>query len=117
MPNEPTMSPLSLVCALLFLWHPYIRGQRIGQQPLVDDLVDESATTLGALLQEPRLNFSSHAPHIFSSVHGLLRQGYNTFFRNGFSVVPCEVPAFTPFYHGWLNDEPPQSPEWLASTP
>ncbi|KAL8679095.1 MAG: hypothetical protein Q9186_004590 [Xanthomendoza sp. 1 TL-2023] len=66
---------------------------------------------------EPRLNFSSPAPHIFSTVHGLLRQGYNTFFPNGFSVVPCEIPAFTPLYHGWLNDKTPQSPEWLASTP
>ncbi|KAL8876133.1 MAG: hypothetical protein Q9198_005616, partial [Flavoplaca austrocitrina] len=72
--------------------------------------------TTGTLAQHP-LNFSSPAPHIFSSVHGLLRQGYNTFFPNGFSIAPCELPAFTPFYHGWLNDEPPQSPEWLASTP
>lgn len=68
-------------------------------------------------IQQRRLNFSSPAPHFFSSVHGSLRQGYNTFFPNGFSIVPCEIPAFTPFYHGWLNDEPPQSPEWLASTP
>lgn len=104
------MSPFTLVCALLFCWHPYVRGQRIEQQTLVDD----SATTL---FQEPRLNFSSHAPYIFSSVHGLLRQGYNTFFPNGFTVVPCEIAAFTPLYHGWLNDEPPESPEWLASTP
>ncbi|KAL8654503.1 MAG: hypothetical protein Q9226_003411 [Calogaya cf. arnoldii] len=68
-------------------------------------------------IQQHRLNFSSPAPHLFSSVHGFLRQGYNTFFPNGFSIVPCEIPAFTPFYHGWLNDEPPKSPEWLASTP
>ena len=68
-------------------------------------------------LAQPSLNFSSPAPHIFSSVHGLLRQGYNAFFPNGFSIAPCELPAFAPYYHGWLNDEPPQSPEWLASTP
>lgn len=64
-----------------------------------------------------RLNFSSSAPHILSSVHGSLRQGHNTFFPNGFSVAPCEIPPFTPLYHGWLNAEPPRSPEWLASTP
>ena len=105
------MSPLWSVYTLLFCcWHPYIRGQRIEQQ----SLVDESATTV---LENLRLNFSSTAPHIFSSVHGFLRQGHNTFFPNGFSVVPCELPAFTLFYHGWLNDEPPRSPEWLASTP
>ncbi|KAL9599245.1 MAG: hypothetical protein Q9219_003947 [cf. Caloplaca sp. 3 TL-2023] len=68
-------------------------------------------------LQASRLNFLSPAPHIFSSIHGLLRQGYSTFYPNGFSVATCEIPAFTPLYHGWLNDEPPQSPEWLAFTP
>lgn len=64
-----------------------------------------------------RLNFSCPTPHFFLSVHGLLRQGYNTFFPNGFSIAACELPTFTAFYHGWLNDEPPRSPEWLSSTP
>ena len=105
MPSAPLLRIL-----LLYYWQLLIQGQRIVQQPLVD----KSTTTL---LQEPQLNFSSPSPYLFSSVHGLLRQGFNTFFPNGFSVVPCEIPAFTPFYHGWLNDEPPQSPEWLASTP
>ena len=104
------MSPFSLGCVLFLSWHSHIQGQKIDQQPLIDG----STTTP---LQEPRLNFSSPAPHIFSSAHGLLRQGYNTFFPNGLSVAPCEIPAFTSFYHGWLNDDPPESPEWLASTP
>lgn len=101
------MSPL--VYALLIGCLSLVHGQRIEQQYTFQ--LPASIT-----LQEPCLNFSSAAPHIFSPVHGLLRQGYNTFFPNGFSVVPCEIPAFTPFYHGWLNAEPPQSPEWLAST-
>ncbi len=100
---------LSLFCALILSWELHTQGQEI-QQPLIG----ESTTKL---LQEPGLNFSSPAPHIFSSAHGLLRQGYNTFFPNGFSVAPCEIPAFTSFYHGWLNDDPPESPEWLAATP
>lgn len=70
-----------------------------------------------SFLPRRHLNFSSTGPYLFSSVHGLLRQGYNTFFPNGFVVAPCEIPAFTLLYHGWLNDEPPQSPEWLAFTP
>ena len=83
----------------------------MGQQRL-------SHKTKSALLEnEPRLNFSSAAPHLFSSVHGLLRQGYKSFFPNGIRVVPWEIPAFTPLYHGWLNEEAPQSPEWLAFAP
>lgn len=69
------------------------------------------------ILSDTRLNFSSPAPHIFSSIHGLLRQGYNTFFPNGFSVVLCEIAPYTPLYHGWLNSDPPKSPEWLSFTP
>ena len=66
--------------------------------------------------RDTRLNFSSTSPHLFSSLHGLLRQGYNTFFPNGHVVAPCQIPPFTLLYHGWLNDQPPQSPEWLAFT-
>lgn len=87
------------------------QSQHTGQQRLSDD-------TKSAVLADDRpLNFSSAAPHIFSSVHGLLRQGYNTFFPNGFTVVPCEIPAFTPLYHGWQSDEAPKSPEWLSFAP
>ncbi|KAI4279894.1 MAG: hypothetical protein L6R38_004880 [Xanthoria sp. 2 TBL-2021] len=95
---------------LLFHWLLVVQGRGFEQQHPV-------TTPASPSLLQHRLNFSSPAPHIFSSVHGLLRQGYNVLFPNGFSVVPCEIPAFTPFYHGWLNDELPQSPEWLASTP
>ena len=83
----------------------------MGQQQLFDK------TSFVSSDNYPHLNFSSAAPHLFSSVHGLLRQGYNTFFPNGFAVVPCEIPAFTPLYHGWLNEEAPQSPEWLSFKP
>ena len=94
----------------LFYWHTYGQSKEIEQHPLI-------AESVSALFEGPRLNFSSSAPHIFSSIYGLVRQGYNTFFPNGFAVVPCEIPAFTPLYHGWLNQEPPQSPEWLAFSP
>ena len=59
-------------------------------------------------------NFSSPAPHYFASVYGLMQQWPNTFFPNGHSVVPCEVPAFTKLYHGRMDGEAPPSPEWVA---
>ena len=87
------------------------QSQHTGQQRLSDEIKS-------ILFENERgLNFSSAAPHIFSSVHGLLRQGYNTFFPNGYTVVPCEIPAFTPLYHGWLSNEAPHSPEWLSFAP
>ncbi|KAK0099313.1 hypothetical protein ONS95_006326 [Cadophora gregata] len=61
-----------------------------------------------------KLNFSSEAPHYFASVYGLLQQWPNTFFPNGHSIVPCEVPAFTKLYHGRMDAELPPSPEWFA---
>ncbi len=81
------MSPLFFVLFLYFL--PTIHGKDTRlQYPLKDFNV--------RFLHGYSLNFSSPAPHIFSSVHGSLRQGHNTFFPNGFSVAPCEIPAFTP---------------------
>ncbi|CAJ2500465.1 Uu.00g033180.m01.CDS01 [Anthostomella pinea] len=61
-----------------------------------------------------RLNFSSAAPYLFSSVSSLLQQWGNTFFPNGHSIVACEIPPYTLFYHGRMDDEVPPSPEWLA---
>ncbi|KAH8682336.1 hypothetical protein BX600DRAFT_505941 [Xylariales sp. PMI_506] len=61
-----------------------------------------------------RLNFSSTAPYLFSSVSSLLQQWGNTFFPNGHNIVPCEIPAYTLFYHGRTDAETPPSPEWLA---
>lgn len=61
-----------------------------------------------------QLNFSSTAPYLFSSVSSLLQQWGNTFFPNGHNIAPCEIPAYTLFYHGRLDDEQPPSPEWLA---
>ncbi len=60
------------------------------------------------------LNFSSASPHIFSSLCYLLQQWPNTFFPNGHSIVPCEVPAYTNLYHGRRDDQIPPGPEWFA---
>jgi hypothetical protein len=59
-------------------------------------------------------NFSSSAPHYFASVYGLLQQWPNTFFPNGHSIAPCEIPAFTKLYHGRQDGDVPPSPEWVA---
>jgi hypothetical protein len=59
-------------------------------------------------------NFSSSAPHYFASAYGLLQQWSNTFFPNGHSIVPCEIPLLTKLYHGRKDAEVPPSPEWVA---
>ena len=59
-------------------------------------------------------NFSSPAPHFFASVYGLLSQWPNTFFPNGHSIVPCEIPPFTNLYHARTDANAPSSPEWFA---
>jgi hypothetical protein len=61
-----------------------------------------------------KFNFSTSAPHYFASIYGLLQQWPNTFFPNGHSIVPCEIPAFTKLYHGRLDGDLPPSPEWVA---
>ncbi|KAF6838573.1 hypothetical protein CPLU01_02374 [Colletotrichum plurivorum] len=60
------------------------------------------------------LNFSSPAPHLFSSAYGLLQQWSNTVFPNGHTMAAVEIPAFTLLYHGRMDEEAPPSPEWLA---
>jgi hypothetical protein len=88
------------------------------------------SATLGASFQAPlfppdrdsvtggdnywKFNFSSAAPHIFASINSVLQQWPNTFFPNGHSIVPCQIPAFTKLYHGRMDGELPPSPEWLA---
>lgn len=59
-------------------------------------------------------NFSSSAPHYFASAYGLLQQWSNTFFPNGHSIVPCEIPPLTRLYHGRKDADVPPSPEWVA---
>jgi hypothetical protein len=59
-------------------------------------------------------NFSSPAPHYFASAYGLLQQWSNTFFPNGHSIAPCEIPPFTKLYHGRRDADVPPSPEWVA---
>lgn len=60
------------------------------------------------------LNFSSPAPHLFSSAYGLLQQWSNTVFPNGHTMAAVEIPAFTLLYHGRMDEEAAPSPEWLA---
>jgi hypothetical protein len=61
-----------------------------------------------------KLNFTSASPHIFSSLRSLLQQWPNTFFPNGHSIVPCEVPAYTNLYHARQDNQIPPDPEWFA---
>ncbi|ORY57140.1 uncharacterized protein BCR38DRAFT_413995 [Pseudomassariella vexata] len=96
-----------LVSALVILGFDLARCESSSQIPL--------STTVSPLEASPwRLNFSSTAPYLFSSVSSLLQQWGNTFFPNGHAVVPCEIPAYTLFFHGRLDGELPPSPEWLA---
>jgi hypothetical protein len=78
------------------------------QKPLTDhDPTSESVS-------QWNFNFSSSAPHYFASAYGLLQQWTNTFFPNGHSIAPCEIPPFTKLYHGRKDDDVPPSPEWVA---
>ena len=61
-----------------------------------------------------QLNFSSPAPHLFAATYTLLQQWSNTIFPNGHVIAPCEIPAYTLFYHGRAASDTPPSPEWLA---
>jgi hypothetical protein len=75
-----------------------------------------SSTGEQSTLQAPQsfLNFSSPAPHIFSSVSGLFEQWSNTFFPNGHTIAACEIPRNTLLYHGRHDSDLPTSPEFLA---
>ncbi|PHH51166.1 hypothetical protein CFIMG_004196RA [Ceratocystis fimbriata CBS 114723] len=92
------------------------------QKPLASSTAgDQSAHVLAPLnLQIPRLdsakslNFSSSAPHLFASAANLLQQWSNTIFPNGQTLAVVEVPPYVMMYHGRLDAETPQSPEWLA---
>lgn len=79
------------------------------QQPLLNPETQLTGSKSGW-----NFNFSSSAPHYFASVYGLLQQWPNTFFPNGHSIAPCEIPAFTKLYHGRTDGEAPPSPEWVA---
>ncbi|ETS82148.1 hypothetical protein PFICI_07150 [Pestalotiopsis fici W106-1] len=85
------------------------------QKPLLGNDASQGTTdNFAASASAWRLNFSSTAPYLFSSVSSLLQQWGNTFFPNGHNIVPCEIPAYTLFYHGRLDGDQPPSPEWLA---
>jgi len=64
--------------------------------------------------EQSNFDFTSTAPHIFSSLRYLLEQWPNTYIPNGHSIVPCEIPAFTTLYHGRRDEKLPSSPEWFA---
>ncbi|KAL3425690.1 hypothetical protein PVAG01_02481 [Phlyctema vagabunda] len=96
-----------LIGVVLFAVRTVSGGQ---QKPLVDETNILGPTTKS----EWNFNFSSPAPHHFASAYGLLQQWPNTFFPNGHSIVPCEIPPFTNLYHGRQDADEPPSPEWIA---
>lgn len=75
---------------------------------------DQAPFSLPIFPDRPILDFTSTAPHIFSSIRYLLEQWPNTYIPNGHSIVPCEIPAFTTLYHGRRDEKLPSSPEWFA---
>lgn len=100
------------VAARLFVLLITVSGATLAsdrQQPLLDPQADVSESR-----SSWNLNFSSSAPHYFASVYGLLQQWPNTFFPNGHSIAPCQIPAFTKLYHGRRDGDVPPSPEWVA---
>jgi len=87
---------------------PFSSGTITQQKPLSGhDPASNSAS-------QWNFNFSSSAPHYFASAYGLLQQWSNTFFPNGHSIAPCEIPPFTKLYHGRKDPDVPPSPEWVA---
>jgi len=98
---------LTVVLRLLLAVQPGIASPQ--QAPLLDHEVDDGLKT-----NYWKFNYSSPAPHYFASVFGLMQQWSNTFFPNGYSIAPCEIPAFTKLYHGRMDGDVPPSPEWVA---
>lgn len=80
----------------------------VEQKPLLEGKIEAQTTS------QWKFNYSSEAPHYFASAYGLLQQWPNTFFPNGHSIVPCEIPPFTKLYHGRMDGDVPPSPEWFA---
>jgi hypothetical protein len=107
-----SMKPLSSRFLSLLLWTHCAYATALSQKPLIStdspDIPSLSGTSYW------KFNFSSPAPHYFASMYGLLQQWSNTFFPNGHSIVPCEIPAFTKLYHGRIDGNLPPSPEWVA---
>ncbi|KAJ5041526.1 uncharacterized protein L3040_005111 [Drepanopeziza brunnea f. sp. 'multigermtubi'] len=101
-------SRVHLVLCEIFLYLSFANASE--QKPLLEH--DAPSTKTGTSTWN--LNFSSEAPHYFASVYGLLQQWPNTFFPNGHSIVPCEIPPFTNLYHGRMDARLPPSPEWVA---
>lgn len=95
----------------LFLWSLLLsaRPAKSHQTPIrIDQKGDDGVEKIW------KYNYSSPAPHIFSSVNGLLQQWSNTFFPTGHSIVPCHIPPYTNLYHGRQDGDMPESPEWVA---
>jgi hypothetical protein len=87
----------------------YLTSATIAQQKPLNNHESVSVST-----SQWNFNFSSSAPHYFASAYGLLQQWSNTFFPNGHSMVPCEIPPLTKLYHGRRDADVPPSPEWVA---
>lgn len=97
---------IAVITAVQFLYR--LSSASSAQQPLLP--VDAYT----AASRPWNFNFSSSAPHYFASIHGLLQQWSNTFFPNGHSIVPCEIPPLVKLFHGRMDEDVPASPEWVA---
>ncbi|KIW57323.1 hypothetical protein PV05_05888 [Exophiala xenobiotica] len=81
---------------------------------LPPEVASQQISLASAIHEQLHFDFTSTAPHIFSSLRYLLEQWPNTYIPNGHSIVPCEIPAFTNLYHGRRDGKLPSSPEWFA---
>ncbi|KAG9314906.1 hypothetical protein JVU11DRAFT_4014 [Chiua virens] len=72
----------------------------------------EELTTGWDLLQLPNPNATDHL--VFETVHSLLQHWPNTRMRNGHNIVPGVIPKGTLFYHGRIDEDLPQSLEWVS---
>lgn len=102
---------MKLFYSIKVLWLAliYLTSPTVAQQKPLNNHESVSVST-----SQWNFNFSSSAPHYFASAYGLLQQWSNTFFPNGHSIVPCEIPPLTKLYHGRRDADVPPSPEWVA---
>ncbi|QGA21061.1 hypothetical protein EYB26_008771 [Talaromyces marneffei] len=96
----------------LLFWSLLLRGQQARSQEQMPIGIDQPGSADDET--DCKYNFPSPAPHIFSSVNGLLQQWANTFFPIGHGIVPCHISPFTNLYHGRQDGNMPESPEWVA---
>ncbi|TFK69282.1 hypothetical protein BDN72DRAFT_840481 [Pluteus cervinus] len=54
---------------------------------------------------------------VFDTVASLLQHWPNTHYRNGHNLVPGIIPVGTLMYHGRINQDIPNQPDWFATDP